>query len=234
MKRDQAIGIIAARGGSKGLPGKNVIDLLGKPMIAWTIEAARASIKTGRVIVSTDCPEIAATCEKHGAEAPFLRPPELARDDSHASEVMTHALEWLKGHSELPDFAVLLQPTSPLRLPEDIDRTLELAETHGCAAVSVTTADPHPFLAHSLSEEGTLEPVFSPDQSRLRRQLMPPYYVLNGAVYAFPTRAFLSDPRFCPPEARAHIMPAERSLDVDSELDLKLVETILRARQDDA
>ncbi len=233
MNAPDVVGIVVARGGSKGLPRKNIIDLAGKPMIAWTIEAALSSTLS-RVIVSTDCPEIADVSRKRGAEVPFLRPSELSQDDTHVSEVMRHAINWLAAESGMPDYAVLLQATSPLRIGEDINRVVELAVSKGAhAAVSVAPAEPHPYLSQIIGDEETLSPVFGHEKSKIRRQLMPEMWALNGAVYVVDAAQFLETGRFCPPGALAYKMPSERSLDVDSNLDLLLVKTLLDARNDE-
>ncbi|HET9913914.1 MAG TPA: acylneuraminate cytidylyltransferase family protein, partial [Anaerolineales bacterium] len=142
------IGLIPARGGSKTIPHKNIKPLVGKPLIAWTIEAAKKCRALSRVIVSTDDAQIAEVAQQWGAEVPFLRPAELAGDATSSLAVVLHLIQWLKKHDgAVPEYILLLQPTSPFRTTEDLDAAIELAETRKVnAVVSVCETDAHPFL----------------------------------------------------------------------------------------
>jgi CMP-N-acetylneuraminic acid synthetase len=225
------LAIVTARGGSKGLPRKNILPLAGKPLIAWTIEAARQSQVATRLIVSTDSQEIADVSRAWGAEVPFLRPPELARDESPHIAVVLHALQWLEAQEgSRPARVLLLQPTAPLRSAEDIRGAVSLADRHVAAAVvSVCETAHHPFLAKRILEDGTLaDSVAADGVSYLRRQALPPAYVLNGAIYLNRAESLLRDRTFVPKGARAYVMPVERSLDIDTAWDLHLAELILR------
>lgn len=217
----QVIYIIPARGGSKGLPGKNLQRLGDKPLIAWTIEAAlNASVK-GKVVVSTDSPEIAAIARALGAEVPFMRPDELASDTASTMDVVFHALEWYKKNNEHFSTVVLLQPTSPLRNASDIDTALVLMKNKNAGSVvSVSECAHHPLWANTLAADGSMKGFLKEEVKGKNRQQLPVYYQLNGAIYISDTEKLYRNKNFLNDETLAYIMPAERSVDVDSELDL--------------
>lgn len=221
------LAIIPARGGSKGLPGKNVTPLRGKPLIAWTIEAARQARRISRVVVSTDSPQIADAARAFGAEVPFLRPDELARDDTPAVDAALHALDWLLTHERYePDWVALLQPTSPLRVAEDIDACAALAaERDAAAVVSVTPAHPHPYWARRIDGDGQLSPLLEVAVPATRQSL-PDAFSLNGAVYLVRTSSLRERRTFHPPRTWAYVMPRERSIDVDSAMDLRIADAL--------
>lgn len=224
------VAIVTARGGSKGIIGKNLAPIAGKPMIAWTIDAARRSTSVRRVVVSTDCDEIARVARVWGAEVPFRRPEALARDDSSHLSVVLHALEWIENdEGRAPDYLLLLQPTSPLRLPEDIDRAVALAAEKGPdGVVSVCVANPHPWLVKRMDADGHLAMFCDVDSSRyLRRQDFPPAYSLNGAIYLVRPEALRSQRTLIPRQTLPLVMPAERSLDIDDAWDLHLARLIM-------
>jgi CMP-N,N'-diacetyllegionaminic acid synthase len=224
-----AIGLITARGGSKGVPRKNVRSLAGKPVIAWTIEAARQARSLRRVIVSTDDEEIAAAAREHGAEVPFMRPAELAGDASSHISVVIHAIEWLEAQGDRPDYVMLIQPTSPLLSGEDIDAACRIADEHDATAVlSVSEMDWHPYIAKRIGADGTLQAFMEADLSYLRRQDMPPAYALNGAMYLNRRESLLRDQTFWPERSYPYVMPEERSLDIDTEWDFHLLDLVLR------
>lgn len=224
------IAVISARGGSKGVPRKNVLPVAGKPLIAWTIAAALGSRQVSRLIVSTDDPEIAHVAREHGAEVPFLRPSEMARDDSPVIDAVEHALHWVeRSEGRLPDYVVLLQPTSPLRQTADIDGAIDLACARNADAVlSVCEASPHPYLARRLGKDGSLADFIDLPSKPNRRQDYPPAYVLNGAIYVNRVAPLLASRNFQPPGALAYPMPAERSCDIDTHLDLQIAELLLQ------
>ncbi|HED14062.1 MAG TPA: acylneuraminate cytidylyltransferase family protein [Gammaproteobacteria bacterium] len=226
----EIIALIPARGGSKAIPRKNIKSLDGKPLIAWTIEAALQSGQFSQVIVSTDNQEIAQVSREWGAQVPFIRPTELAQDDSTQISVVTHAIRWLESHEHIqPNYVMLLQPTSPLRTAEDIVAAIKIAKTRDAiAVVSVCPAVHHPYLTKRVSENGTLDD-FMPDHlTDLRRQVLPPVYTLNGAIYLNRRESLLHDRMFLPQGTCAYIMPPERSLDIDSPWDFYLADLILR------
>ncbi len=230
----RCLGLVTARSGSKGLPGKNVRLTAGKPLIAWTLEAARAAKSIDRTIVSTDDETIAETARQWGGDVPFLRPTELAQDASPHIDVVLHALNWLDEHQDYrPDYLVLLQPTSPLRSAGDIDGAVALARTRNAGAVvSVCETHDHPYLVRRMTDHGTLEEFLPCPISYARRQDLPPAYALNGAIYVVRRDVLLASRTLCPPETYAYLMRPERSLQIDSVLDLQLVEYLLKGSSD--
>jgi CMP-N,N'-diacetyllegionaminic acid synthase len=219
----KVLALIPARGGSKGIPGKNIRPIAGKPLIAWTIEAALRSRLGGAVVVSTDAPAIAEVACAAGAQVPFLRPAELASDTSPGIDTVFHALE------QMPDFdaVMLLQPTSPLRSTEDIDGCLELAEREALdSIVSVAPCEIHPAWTYAVDDAGRLRPLL-PGSTATRRQDLPDAFALNGALY-FARRPWLTARRtLLADDTRAYPMPIERSLDIDTPWDWRLAEFLL-------
>jgi len=228
----EVIGLITARGGSKSMPRKNILPLAGKPLIAWTIEAARSSRFLSRVLLSTDDPEIAEVAAGWGAEIPFMRPAELAGDTTPHVLVVEHAIRWLEeAEGSRPEYVLMLQPTSPLRTAEDIDGVITFArEREAIAVVSVSPMDRHPYLSKRILADGTLAEFVTSDIAYLRRQDLPPAYALNGALYLNRSDSLLRDHTFVPPGVLGYVMPPERSLDVDTPWDFHLVEMILQDR----
>ncbi len=226
------LAIIPARGGSKSLPGKNIKMLAGKPLIAWTIEAALKSKYLDRVIVSTDDKKIAAIAKKYHAEAPFLRPVKLAKDKSPTVPVLLHALRWLKskeGYS--PDAIVTLQPTSPLRRAEHIDEALRLFYKTGSDSVaSVCRAEHSPYWMIKVTGNRVF-PFMKNYSEHKRRQDLPPVYRPNGAVYVTRCGVLMKQKRMLGRDTRAIVMNAESSVDIDTVFDFKLAETFLKEKR---
>lgn len=221
------LALIPARGGSKGLPRKNILPLQGKPLIAWTIEAALQSQYIDRLILSSDDKEIMVTAQSNGCDVPFRRPPHLSGDTATTMDVVIHALEQLPGY----DIIILLQPTSPLRTTADIDGILELLITsQGTSCVSVTHPDKSPFWSYSVKTNGQLTPLFPPEMYQKRRQDLPETCALNGAIYAVFTSWLQEHKVFVDSRTHAFFMPKERSIDIDSELDLKTAALLLGGR----
>lgn len=221
------LGVITARGGSKELPRKNVLAVAGRPLIGWTIAAARASRLLTRTIVSTDDEEIARVARACGGDVPFMRPADLAQDATSHTPVMEHALTWARGEGLDPDYLLVLQPTSPLRTGADIDAAITLAaEQRPDAVVSVAPAHPHPWLMHRMTAEGRLTPFVADADRSGRRQDFPAAYGLNGAIFLITPQA-LRQGSFCPSDTAAYVMPAERSIDIDSPWDLRVAELAL-------
>jgi len=221
----RVLAVISARGGSKGVPGKNLRPIGGRPLIAWTIEAAQRSRYVDRLIVSSDDAEILATARRWGCEAPFVRPAELAQDDTPGVLPVLHALSELPGYG----YVVALQPTSPLRSPEDLDACLE--RCHGQeanACVTVTVAEKSPYWMMVPESGHRVKPLLGWDTSR--RQDLPTVYVLNGAVYVARTEWLTESRTFLTDETLVYPMPRERSLDIDTELDLLLAEAVVSHR----
>ena len=178
------LGLITARGGSKGIPRKNIALVNGKPLITWTIETALKSTSLSRVIVSTDDEEIARISSDCSAEVPFLRPKELAQDNSSHVSVVLHTLEWLKSHCEtIPEYILLLPPTSPFRTVEDIENSISLAQEKNAESVfSVCKAALHPYMAKKVTKDGKMGIFGYRPSGYLNRQVLPPVYGANGAI----------------------------------------------------
>jgi N-acylneuraminate cytidylyltransferase len=218
------LGVILARGGSKGLPRKNVRDLAGKPLIAWTIEAGQEAEYLDRLILSSDDDEIMAVAKEYGCEVPFRRPPELARDDTPSIDALLHAIDQVDRY----DYVVLLQPTSPLRTADDIDAAIETClEKDAPACVTVTEAEEPPHWMYTLDADSHLQPIL--EESVQRRQGAPDVYVLNGAVYVARTSWLRETRSFLHDETVASPMPREGSVDVDDELDARVAEMTLQS-----
>ena len=230
----RCFGLIPARGGSKTVPRKNIGPLAGKPLIAWTIETALASPSLDRVVVSTDDINIATVARSYGAQVPFIRPAALAGDTVLDLPVYQHAYHWFRDEEkDPPDMVVWLRPTAPLRLVEDIEAVMMLLVDSGADSVrSVCPVDHHPYWMKRL--DGKRLVPFDPAidiQDYPRRQLLPPAYRLNGAVDALLcSRAPSEGMLFCG-DMRGYVMPVERSIDVDTELDFMLLESILQQRE---
>lgn len=221
------LALVVARGGSTSIPRKNLAPLAGRPLIAWTIEAALRCPAIDRVVVSTDDGEIAAVAREHGAETPFIRPPELARDDTPTMPVVLHALQQLSAEGYVPGSVMLLQPTSPLRTSADINAAIALAQERSAdSVVSVSLAASHPHLAKRITTDGRLED-FMAHPPVVRRQDLEPVYALNGAIYLIRREPLVESQTFYGPKTYAYVMPSERSIDVDTEWDLRLCDLIL-------
>lgn len=222
------ISVITARGGSKGILRKNIRPLAGKPLIVHSIEASLGASRVSRTLFSTDDEEFTEIAMRHGAEVPFMRPPELAADHASHMSVMLHLLDWLEARGELPDALLLLQPTCPLRTAQDLDGAIDLMESSGCpAVVGMCEAAAHPFLTYGLTAEGLLTPFIEHAVNYPRRQDLPPAYQLNGALYLNRSESLRGTHAFQPPGTRPWIMPADRSVDIDSLEDFALAELIL-------
>lgn len=218
------LAVITARGGSKGLPGKNIRLLAGKPLIAWTVEAALGAHCIERVIVSTDAPEIAEAARAAGAEVPFLRPAELATDAAGSVDVLRHAVGQCPGF----DYVLLLQPTSPLRTADDIDAAYDrLLATGAPSCVSVCEVTEQPWLMYRHNADGQLERLLPEPVAGLRRQDLPLVFRLNGALYLARTDWFLAGGRLVGPGTVSLVMSAERSLDIDTRDDFDQAVRIL-------
>lgn len=225
--------VIPARGGSKGLPKKNIMLMNGKPLIYYSIAEAKKSKYIDRIIISTDDKDIAEVALEYGAEVPFLRPGELAKDDTPGNLPVVHAVEWLKDNQEYAaDYVVLLQPTSPLRTSQDIDRAMEtVLQSKANYLASVAKVNEQPFWMRTI-EGGKLKPLISPDESKkaLRRQDLPEVYVLNGAIYIYKADVLINNPYMKGEEPSPYIMPRERSIDIDKILDFKIAEMLIMER----
>jgi CMP-N,N'-diacetyllegionaminic acid synthase len=229
MNTKKILTVIPARGNSKGISRKNIKLLAGKPLIAWTIETALALQAICRVIVSTDDVEIAQIARQWGADVPFLRPNILSSDSAKSVGVIIHALDWLmKKDNYLPDFVLLLQPTSPLRTAFDIKGAIKLQKGKNADAVVSVYEVSHPFSwVREIDRDRKFLP--KPDVGSVsRRQDARKLYQLNGALYLIKTSVLKKELTFTPEKTYAYIMPNERSLDIDTPWDFYLADLILR------
>lgn len=226
-KGRKILGLIPARGGSKGLPGKNIKLLLGKPLISWTIAAAKRSKYLDRVILSSEDAGIIKVAAKYGCEVPYVRPKKLAGDNTPGIEPVLHAIRSL---AEKFDYIVLLQPTSPLRTAADIDacvkRCLDGAYQ---SCVSVAEAEQSPYWMFLQGEKGHIKPLIKTKRLIARRQDLPKVYALNGAVYVADCRELVKSRSFIMRRTAGYEMPGDRSLDIDTLADFKAAECLLRA-----
>lgn len=226
INEKSVLAIIPARGGSKGIKGKNIFSIEGKPLIAYTIEAACASEYIDTVIVSTDNQEIADVSKAYGAEVPFLRPAELASDYAKTIDAVLHAVYTLKEMGKEYDYLVLLQPTQPLRSAEDIDHAIILCDKKMRGVVSISRVKDHPVLMRYMNAQGEMCKLLELN-STVRRQDMPDYYRVNGCVYVNPMSEVTGELSFND-NPIPYIMPVERSVDIDGYEDIALVEYYLR------
>ena len=218
------LAIIPARGGSKRLPRKNVLDLAGKPLIAWTIEAGLKSKYIDKVIVSSDDDKILDIAEQYGSET-IKRPNELASDISTSFDAIKHTINNLEKY----DYTLLLQPTSPLRTAEQIDKAIELLhEKSADAVVSVCEMDHSPLWANTLPEDGNMRHFIKDELKNKRSQDLETYYRLNGAIYICDTDELLGAKSFLLDEnIFAYKMNRESSVDIDEEIDFKIAEMFM-------
>ncbi len=223
------IATICARGGSKGVPGKNKRELLGRPLITWTIDQAKACSAIERIFVSTDDPGIAAIAEAAGAEIPFLRPAELSTDAAPKIPVIRHLVDHVKSTGIEVSQIVDLDPTSPLRGVADIDACLGLLEPETDVVITGYVAEKNPYF--NMVEElpgggfGLIKPANPP---LVRRQDAPAVFSMNASIYVWWEHTL--DTGLFGAGTRLHIMPLERSIDIDSEVDFTLVELMMKRK----
>jgi len=232
-KGKNILGLIPARGGSKGLPKKNIKPLLGKPLIAWTIEQALASKYLDRVVVSTDDKEIAEISKKYGVEIPFIRPKELARDDSTTSDVILHALKWFKDAEEKYDYLALLEPSSPLREKNDIDNgIMKLIDNENRADSLVSVGEialEHPFISKRISEKGYVKPFYEVPNNKIgRRQDLSKAYFPYGVLYLSKVSAIKKYKTFYQKKTMPMFIKRWQNYEIDDMWDFVCIETILR------
>lgn len=230
------LAVVTARGGSKGLPGKNIKSLLGKPLIVYSIEAAKASGVCDRVIISTEDPKIAEVALSYGCEVPFMRPVELAQDGTPHLPVMQHAVQWLKDNEGYePDYVLTLQPTSPARQPFHIREAAELLEKSDADSIMAVSEVPDHFApseAMTIDERGLLRliggrPVW---QRVVRRQDLPTYHAGNGMLYLFKARLLFDkeNPNFYGDKVLPYIVEDKYAVDINNQKDWERAERVLR------
>lgn len=231
------LALIPARGGSKGLPRKNIIPLAGKPLIAWTIEQALECNYIDRLIVSTDDNEIAKISKDYGAEVPFLRPNELAKDDSPTSETIKHAIEWFEKKNEYFDIFVLLEPTSPLRAKNDINNAIELFCKNLDKADSLVSVGKvhleNPYIMKKI-EGGYIRPLIEKDRIFFQRQMLPEIYFPYGVVYISKITALKERGTFYQERTIPYFIERWQNYEIDDNYDLLCIEAILKYRLEEA
>ncbi len=231
------LGVITARGGSKGIPGKNIKELAGKPLIAYAIEAAHASGVFDRVIVSTDDEKIAEVAKAYGCEVPFMRPVELATDTTSHISVLQHAVNLLRENNYFPDAVMILQPTAPFRTAEHIKESVALMEKSNADSVVSVSEVPghyHPQWQFKI-DKGNHMVIFTGEpfsQIVRRRQDLSKTYTRNGAIYYFKTELLFhpSEPNFYGDHVAAYVMEPKESVNIDTMEDWKEAERILNGR----
>ena len=235
VNNPKVLAVIPARGVSKGVPRKNIRMVGGKPLIAYTIDAALAvKNRLHRLIVSTDDAEIAAMAQDYGAEVPFMRPVDLGGDKVPMVPVLKHAIQTIEELDGIKlEWVLLLQPTCPFRAPEDILAALELAAAGGCdSVISVVRVLAHqPILIKKIENDRLLPFMIEEIEGTRRQDYNPPAYMRNGSIYLTRRDNLMNNNSIWGKVIRPYIMPEERSVNVDSEMDMKLVEYMLQDRQ---
>ena len=228
-KNKKVLGVITARGGSKGIPKKNIKKLAGKPLITYTIDATLDSTLLTRCIVSTDDLTIAQIAEENGAEIPFIRPSELAEDDSKGIDVIIHALKWLKDRGEEYDYVMILQPTSPLRTSQDIDNCIrKIVDFNADSIMSMYELSDFSIEKLKKIKGDIIIPWFKEeDKESQQRQKLEKVYKRNAAIYITRTNLIMEGDLFGE-VSRPYIMPEERSIDINRMLDFQLTEFFLK------
>ena len=222
IKGKRILGIIPARGGSKGIPRKNIQPLRKKPLIAWTIQEAKKSKYLDRVVLSSEDDQIMKIAQSLGCEVPFKRPRALSSDRASGVSPVLHAVKTLPGY----DYVVLLQPTSPLRSYRDIDAAIELCVSKKAPACVSLSEGKSPAWHYSVTKETRLKPLLKTAGEK-RRQDLPVFYCLNGAIFMAEVPWLKKHKTFLSPKTVGYVMPRKRSLDIDTVWDLRLADVIL-------
>ncbi|MDY2981638.1 MAG: acylneuraminate cytidylyltransferase family protein [Fusobacterium sp.] len=232
-KNKKILAVIPARGGSKGIPSKNIIEVGGKPLIQYTIDCAKNSKYIDRAIISTDSEEIKKVSIECGGDVPFMRPKELALDTSKTIDCIVHAVDSLKKMGETYDYVMIIQNTVPLRKYWHVDESIEkLINSEERSLVSVTEVEQHPILMRTINEDGTVKNLL-PMSSTMRRQDFPKFYKVDGAIAIqkideeFNLNTSINDGRL------AYIMDAKYSTDIDSYIDIKVIEYYLEKEKEE-
>ena len=223
------IATICARGGSKGLPGKNIRPLLNKPLINYTIEQALACSDIDKVYVSTDDPDIAEIARQCGALVPFIRESYLAQDDTPKLKVIAHLVDWVNEHHMPVTKIVDLDPTSPLREIEDISACIQLLDQETNAVITAYPSDKNPYFNMiEKNPDGTVRLVKQQNQDVISRQTAPAVYAMNASIYIWHKHTLTAS--LWNGNVRLYEMPRERSIDIDSLIDFKLVELLMKEK----
>jgi CMP-N,N'-diacetyllegionaminic acid synthase len=227
----RCLAIIPARGGSKGIPGKNLARLGGIPLIAWTIAAAKSCPLVDRVLVSTDDPTIADAARQAGAEAPFLRPASISHDTASSIDAVRHAVSYLAEHEgDKPDIVALLQPTSPFRTGSDLTAALELLKSSGAdGLISVVKVRHHPAYMKAMQQDGSLVPIAQRPATGEPRQALPHTYAPNGSIYLVRTSTLETGGDWSSGRCVGYVMEDRHSIDIDEPWDLELARMMVDA-----
>ena len=226
----KVLGLVPARGGSKGVSRKNIRLLCGKPLLEYTAAAALASRRLARVVLSTEDREIAEVGRRCGLDVPFMRPPELAQDETPMLPVAQHAVRWLEKQGESFDAVCLLQPTNPLRRADDIDGAVELLERTGADSVIsfVDAGEKHPARMKTIETDGrVIDPPFAEQFEGQRRQDFPKFYLREGSIYLTRTSVLMDQNSFKGRDCRAWLIPEERACNIDTPFDFFIAGQLL-------
>ena len=235
INNERVLVIIPARGGSKGLPKKNIKNLAGRPMVAWPISAALGCREVDKVVVSTDCEEIAKIANTWGAEVPFLRPDKLSGDNSSSMDVVMHVIEKVEEQRDYFDYIIMLEPTSPLTETEDLSKALKLlieSKVNADAIVGISCIEAtHPEFSVKRDTDGLIKPAFMKNFSSLkRRQDVDELYFLEGSLYISSVKAFKLQKTFYGDRTLGYLVPRWKSFEVDELVDFFCIEAILNNR----
>jgi CMP-N-acetylneuraminic acid synthetase len=232
--KPRVLALIPARGGSKGLPGKNLRLLAGKPLLVWSVEQGLATPEIARVVVSTDDPKVAAVARDAGADVPFLRPTEISGDGSPTSDAVIHALDFLSAQGDEFDAVLLLEPTSPLRASGDLSGAIKLLSENWDRTDSVVSVGAihteSPFVAKTISAEGFVVPLLPPS-GVTRRQDLPTAYFPYGVAYLTKVSAFRTVPTFYQKATLPFLIERWQNFEIDDATDFVCVEAVMRARE---
>jgi len=232
IKDKKLLALIPARGGSKAIPDKNIKNLNGKPLIAWTIEAARKSRYIDKVVVSTDDDEIMTIAKKYGSEAPFKRPKELASDNAKMMDVVIHCIKFFQNSGEEYDIIILLQPTAPLRSTYDIDRAIGyFVKKKAQAVISVVACEHSPQWAGVLPHDHNMKNFIPENIREKNRQEIKAFHRINGAVYLADIDFIMHKRDWYGTKTFAYVMKRENSVDIDNLFDFMLAEFIMNRKR---
>ncbi len=237
MYKDKKIlAIITARGGSKGLPRKNIKNLLGKPLIAWTLESAKKCPHIDKIFVSTDSQEIADMCEKFGVSVPSLRPAHLAEDKTSSVDVINYVLKELERSGEEYDYIMLLQPTSPMRKKDDLKNIIEKLLNNPKQDAIITLGEvcgAHPLYVKKISHEGKMEAYVQDTRKIHQRQQLDKAYFSYGVVYFIKTDVYKKNNSLFTDDMDFYLIERWQCFDIDDIYDFMCVETIMKTKLDE-
>lgn len=234
MSNKKILYLILARGGSKGLPGKNIMPFCGKPLISWSIETLKVVKNNGDIVLSTDCEKIAKVGKEYGAEVPFMRPNNLATDTSSSIDVINHAIKFLKKENRVYDILVLIEPTSPLRDPEDIDKAIKtlIESKAGESIVGIgKTECAHPDFLVSIGENNLTKKYIQQDAVK-RRQDIEDLYFYEGSFYITTIDSLNRNNGFYHEKTLGFVIPKWKSIEIDDIYDFIMCEALMKAKLD--